>query len=240
MQLSAQSLALPSSISMAFFLSVYPVSSLSAFTKPAPPATLILQSCCFCVSYISFITFATFMCFLSLYFLFLYVLQSTCQVLHLSLFFIHHLCLPSGFHSLVAFLSLSGPFYCNQFQCLQYKIIYSSSSISWLFLFPLQGIEAAVCRMERRMKEMGKRTEVEILRRHKFSTSFGIWNPATKTQIASLSSISMYYSVIKIAPQSCIYHKKWMYVAKMCLFLLGIQSHWENDSSRWHNQFFSM
>lgn len=90
MQLSAQPLTLFSSLHVPLSIRLSCLRFFCSFSKPLPPATFILQSCHFRVSSISFISFASFMSFFYLSFcLFLFVLQSNCQVLP-SLSFIFH------------------------------------------------------------------------------------------------------------------------------------------------------
>ena len=136
------SLSLASHLSMSLFLSVYPVSSPSAYSLSSlPPATFILQSCHFSVSSISFISFASVMSSLYLSFcLFLFVLQSNCQgslPLYL-LFFIPLLPLPSGFcidFSQLTCLSLSSPFIALiNFSAYEMMLLSSSSNFLTLSL----------------------------------------------------------------------------------------------------------
>lgn len=127
MQLSAQSLTLPSSLRVPLSIHVCCLFPFCSFAKSLPSATFIPQSCHFCASSISFISFASFMSFLYPSFcLFLFVLQFNCQAFPLSrLFFIPHLPLPSGFYidfsqlTCFSFTLTLWPFYCSdQFQCL--------------------------------------------------------------------------------------------------------------------------
>lgn len=115
------SLALFSSFHVSLSICLSCLFSFCFLSELLPPATFILQSCHFCVLSISFISFARVMSSLHLSFcLFLFVLQSKCQVLPLYLLlFIPHSPLLSGFYICFS-LSLSDPvFFCSdQFQCL--------------------------------------------------------------------------------------------------------------------------
>lgn len=107
MQLSAQPLALFSSLRVPRSVRLSCLLFYCSLSEPLPPATFILQSCHFCVSSISFISFASFMSIFHLSLcLFLFVLQSNCQVLP-SLPFIFHSSPSSTLWFLHRFLQLT-------------------------------------------------------------------------------------------------------------------------------------
>lgn len=147
MQLPAQPLTLFSSLHVPLSIRLSCLLFFCSFSKPLPPATFILQSCHFSVSSISFISFASFMSFFSLCFcLFLFVLQSNCQLLPLSLAFIFHSSPSSAlwffsidFYNLLVFHShsLPGPFIALiNFGAYEMMLLSSSSNFLTLSLFP--------------------------------------------------------------------------------------------------------